>query len=121
MSSAIFENSPARDALPEAARRLLAVQQEYPLAMEITPELQPWAAACERGYQCVHFKNWVGAQAAYDEALGYRVTDAFVHQALGFSFLELGEVDNAVNAWLRAVELDQNCDFTRLTRIQRVM
>ena len=120
MSSAIFENSPARDALPEAAHRLLALQQEYPLAMEITPELQPWAAACERGYQCVHFKNWVGAQAAYDEALGYRVTDSFVHQALGFSFLELGEIENAVNAWLRAVELDPHCDFTRLTRIQRV-
>ena len=49
----------------------------------------PWAAACERGFQCMRFKNWVGAQAAYEEALTYRVGDAFVHQALGFSFLEL--------------------------------
>ena len=121
MSAAIFENSPARDTLPEAAHRLLALQQEHPLALAITPELQPWAAACERGYQCVHFKNWVGAQAAYEEALSYRVGDAFVHQALGFSFLELGEIDNAVHAWLRAMELDPQCDFTRLTRIQRAM
>ena len=90
-------------------------------ALEITPELQPWAAACERGFQCVRFKNWVGAQAAYEEALTYRVGDAFVHQALGFSFLELGEIDNAVRAWLRALELDSNCDFTHLVRIQRVM
>src|ERR1019366_6284812 len=121
LSAAIFENSPARESLPEAARRLLALQQEQPLALEITPELQPWASACERGYQCVHFKNWVGAQAAYEEALSYRVGDAFVHQALGFSFLELGEIDNAVHAWLRAMELDPQCDFTRLTRIQRAM
>jgi tetratricopeptide (TPR) repeat protein len=119
MSAAIFENSPARDTLPEAAQRLLALQHEYPLAMEITPELQQWATACERGYQCIHFKNWVGAQAAYEEALGYRAADAFVHQALGFSFLELGEIDNAVHAWLRTLELDPHCDFTRLARIQR--
>ena len=86
----MFENSPARDNLPDCARRLLALQQEWPLAMEITPELQPWAAACERGFQCVRFKNWVGAQAAYEEALTYRVGDAFVHQALGFCFVEVG-------------------------------
>ena len=120
-SVAIFENSPARDNLPDAARRLLDLQQEWPLPMEITPELQPWAAACERGFQCIRFKNWVGAQAAYEEALTYRVGDAFVHQALGFSFLELGEIDNAVQAWLRALELDSQCDFTRLVRIQRAI
>lgn len=121
LSAAIFENSPARETLPDAATRLLAIQHDSPLALEITPDLQPWAAACERGYQCFRFKNWVGTQAAYDEALNFRVTDAFVHQALGFAFLELGEIDNAVHAWLRAVELDPNCDFTRLVRIQRVM
>ena len=121
LSVAIFENSPARDNLPECARRLLDLQQEWPLPMEITPELQPWAAACERGFQCIRFKNWVGAQGAYEEALTYRVGDAFVHQALGFSFIELGEIDNAVRAWLRALELDPNCDFTHLVRIQRPM
>ncbi len=120
LSVAIFENSPARDNLPEAARRLRDLQRETPLAMEITPDLQPWAAACERGFQCILFKNWVGAQAAYEEALGFRVNDAFVHQALGFCFMELGEIDNAVRALLRAVELDAHRDFTHLTRVQRV-
>jgi tetratricopeptide (TPR) repeat protein len=120
-SAAIFENSPARETLPEAAHRLLALQREHPIALEMTPELQPWAAACERGFQCVRFKNWVGAQAAYEEALNYRVGDAFVHQALGFSFLELGEIDNAIHAWLRALELDPQSDFTRLVRVQRTM
>ena len=119
LSVAIFANSPARDNLQECARRLLDLQQEWPLSLEITPELQPWAAACERGFQCVRFKNWVGAEAAYDEALTYRVGDAFVHQTLGFIFLELGEHDNAVRAWLRALELDPNCDFTHLVRIHR--
>ena len=121
LSVVIFENSPARDNLPEAARRLLALQQEHPLALEITSEFQPWAAACERGFQCIHFKNWAGAQAAYEEALSYRVNDAFVHQALGFSFIEIGEIDNAVHAWLRALELDPECDFTHLTRLRRTM
>ena len=119
LSVAIFENSPARDNLQDASRLLLGLQKEWPLPMEITPELQPWAAACERGFQCMHFKNWVGPQAAYEEALTYRVADAFVHQALGFSFIELGEIDNAVQAWLRAMEMDSDCDFTRLVRIQR--
>src|SRR5271157_3414799 len=48
LSVAIFENSPARDNLQDCGRRLLALQQERPLPREITPELQPWAAACER-------------------------------------------------------------------------
>lgn len=121
LSAAVFENSPARDNLQECARRLLDLQQEWPLPLVITPELQPWAAACERGFQCIRFKNWVGAQGAYDEALTYRVGDAFVHQARGFSFIELGETDNAVHAWLRALEMDSQCDFTHLVRIQRVM
>jgi tetratricopeptide (TPR) repeat protein len=120
-SIAIFDNSPARDNLPEGARRLQELQQEWPLPLEITPELQPWAAACERGFQCFRFKNWVGAREAYEEALAYRVGDAFVHQALGFSFIGLGEIDNAVHAWLRALELDSQCDFTRLVHVQRVM
>jgi tetratricopeptide (TPR) repeat protein len=118
LSVAIFENSPGRDSLPDCARRLMGMQKETPLPLEVTPEIQPWAKACERGFQCIHFKNWVGAQAAYEEALTYRVGDAFVHQALGFCFVELGEIDNAVRAWLRALELDPQCDFTHLTRIQ---
>jgi tetratricopeptide (TPR) repeat protein len=121
LSVAIFDNSPARDNLRDGARRLLEIQQEWPIALEITPEMQPWAAACERGFQCVRFKNWVGAQAAYEEALTYRAGDAFVHHALGFSFIELGEIDNAVHAWLRAVELDSNYDFTHFGRLRRTI
>ncbi len=121
MSVALFENSPGRDNLQDCARRLRELQQEWPLALEITSELQPWAAACERGFQCLHFQNWAGAQAAYEEALNYRAGDAFVHQALGFSFIELGEIDNTVRAWLRALELDAELDFTHLARVQRRM
>ena len=121
LSVAVFPNSPARDNFLECARQLMARQKESPLGMEIAPELHAWAAACERGFQCVRFKNWVGAQAAYEEALNYRAGDAFVHQALGFCYVELGEIDNAVRAWLRALELDPNCDFTHIARIQRAM
>ncbi len=112
-SVAIFENSPARENLLECSRKLLAFKREWAIPVEVTPELERWAAACERGYQCVQFKNWVGARAAFDEALAYRVEDAFVHNALGFSFVELGEVDDAVRAWLRVLELDPSYDFAR--------
>jgi tetratricopeptide (TPR) repeat protein len=117
-SVAIFDGSPARDNLLECARKLEAFQTEWPVAVEVTPELENWAQACERGYQCVRFKNWVGAAVAYEEALGYRVPDAFVHHALGFSFVELGETSDAVRAWLRVLELDPGYDFARFGRLQ---
>ncbi len=117
-SVAIFDGSPARDNLRECARKLLALKTEWPVSPP-GAEFEPWAAACERGYQCIHFGNWVGARAAYDEALAYRVQDAFVHHALGFCFAELGETDDAVRAWLRVVELDPDYDFTRFGRVYR--
>lgn len=116
-STAIFDGSPARDNLLECARQLFALKSELTIPVEIIPELENWAHACERGYQCVQFNNWVGARAAYDEALTYRVQDAFVHHALGFSFLELGEMGDAVRAWLRVFELDPSYDFTRFGRV----
>jgi tetratricopeptide (TPR) repeat protein len=119
-SVAIFDGSPARDNLLECARQLLALLREWPIPMKITSELEPWAAACERGYHCVQFKNWLGAQAAYQEALSYRAPDAFVQSALAFCLVELGETDEAVRAWLRTLELDPNYDFTRLGHVQRI-
>ncbi len=111
-SVAIFQNSPARDNLPDCARMLLARKSECKLPLRITRETELWAAACERGWQCVRFANWVGARAAYEEALSYRTDDAFVHHALGFSLVELGDPDDAVRAWLRVLELDSAYDFT---------
>lgn len=119
-SIAIFPSSPARENLLECARKLLALKTEWTLPAEIPPELERWASACERGYQCVQFGNWVGVRAAYDEALSYRVQDAFVHHALGFSFVELGETDDAVRAWLRVLELDSKYEFTRFGRLKDV-
>ena len=117
-SVAIFENSPARDNLLECARKLLALRKDWIVPIEVTPQLESWAAACERGYHCVSFRNWRGAVEALQEALNYRVTDAFVHHALGFSFAELDELDNAVRAWLRVLELDPNYDFARFGRVE---
>ncbi len=118
-SVAIFANSPARDNLLDCSRQLLNLLREWPVPIKVPPELRPWAAACERGFQCLRFRNWLGAQAAYEEALTYRSADAFVHHGLGFSFVELGETDNALRAWLRVVELDSDYDFTHFGRIQR--
>lgn len=117
-SAAIFDGSPARDNLRECAQKLLALKSELAVAVKVTPELENWVRACERGYQCVEFNNWVGARVAYDEALGYRAQDAFVHHALGFSFVELAETDDAVRAWLRVFELEPAYDFTRFGRVR---
>lgn len=117
-STAIFDGSPARDNLLECARKLFGLKSELAIPVKITPDLKNWAHACERGYQCVLFNNWTGARLAYEDALGYRVHDAFVHHALGFSFLELGETGDAVRAWLRVFELDPSYDFTRFGRVE---
>ncbi len=117
-SAAIFSSSPARDNLLECARKLLALKTEWTIPADIPPELEKWAAACERGFQCMQFSNWLGARAAYDEALSSRVQDAFVHHALGFSFVELGELDDAVRAWMRVLELNAQYDFTHFGRLQ---
>jgi tetratricopeptide (TPR) repeat protein len=119
-STAIFPNSPARDNLLPCARKLFALRTEWTIPAELPAEFERWAAACERGFQCVQFANWVGVRAAYDEALSYRVQDAFVHHALGFSFVELGELDDAVRAWLRVLELNAEYDFTRFGRLVRL-
>ncbi|MGH9406729.1 MAG: tetratricopeptide repeat protein [Terriglobia bacterium] len=111
-SIAIFDGSPARDNLRECAGKLLNLKHERPIRPASAAELGPWIRACERGYICLGYKNWVGARAAYDEALCYRTGDAFVHHALGFCFVEESEVENAVRAWLRVVELDPDYDFT---------
>jgi tetratricopeptide (TPR) repeat protein len=117
-SVAIFDGSPARDNLLECARKLFDLKTEVTVAIEITAPLEKWASACARGYLCLWFKNWVGARAAYEEALGYRALDAFVHHALGHSFVELGDTGDCVRAWLRVLEIDPNYDFTQFGRVK---
>ena len=46
--------------------------------------------------------------------------DAFVHHALGFSFVELGETGDSVRAWLRTLEIDPTYDFARFGRVKIV-
>jgi lipoprotein NlpI len=43
--------------------------------------------------------------------------DAFVHHGLGFSFAELGQLDDALRAWLRVLELDPGYDFSRFGHV----
>jgi tetratricopeptide (TPR) repeat protein len=117
-SAAIFEESPARESLVDCAQKLLDLRQEAPAALA-TRAGEGWARACERGYQCIVARNWPGVRDAYQDALVYRARDAFVHHALGFSFLFLEESQEAVRAWLRTLELDPVYDFTRFGRVRR--
>lgn len=118
-SVAIFDGSPARDNLRECARRILAIRNKKVVPVSPNPEREPWIRACERGYYCVEQNNWRGAFAAYDEALRYRAGDDFVHHALGFCFVELDEVEDAVRAWLRVLELNAEYDFTGFGCVER--
>jgi tetratricopeptide (TPR) repeat protein len=116
-SAAIFEDSPARESLQDCAERLLALRQDQPAQVERTAENAAWARACERGYQCVLRSNWTGVRAAYGDALAFRGFDTFVHHALGFSFVLLGDSGEAVRAWLRVLELDPSYDFSCFGRV----
>jgi tetratricopeptide (TPR) repeat protein len=116
-SAAMFEDSPARESLSDCAEKLLAMRREGRARVEITSENAAWARACERGFQCTLRSNWLGARAAYEDALVYRAFDAFVHHALGFSFISLGDSGEAVRAWLRVLELDAMYDFSCFGRI----
>ncbi len=118
-SAAIFADSPAHQNLRECAQRLFELRSPMTIPVRVTPDLELWARACERGYLCIEAKNWLGARAAYEEALGYRYQDAFVHHALGFCLAETGDTSGAVSAWLRLLELDANYDFCRFGRLHR--
>ena len=118
-SVVIFPSSPAGEHLVECARKLLARSRTREVA--VPSELCPgyWRELCERGYQCVQFRNWAGARQAYEDSLDYFTDAAFVHHALGFAFLETGEVDQAVRAWLRVQELEPDYDFRQFGRVKR--
>jgi tetratricopeptide (TPR) repeat protein len=117
-SVAIFDGSPARDNLRECAQRVLAVKSLCAIPVLSGPEIEPWIRTCRRGCYCIRDNNWLGARAAYTEALDYRAHDDFVHHALGFCFIELGETGDAVRAWLRVLELNSEYDFTRFGCVQ---
>ena len=117
-SIVIYDGSPARDNLVECARKLEQLRSEWEPPIAITPELKPWAEACQAGFRYARLRQWAEAHEAYRQALGYSSTAAFVHHALGFVYAELGEVDSAAMAWLRTLEIDRDYDFTRFGQIR---
>lgn len=117
-SAAIFNGSPAADNLADCAEKLLSLRRERTVLVEAGAGLANWRRACERGYECSVAGNWPGVRAAYEEALAFRAGDAFVHHALGFSLVFLGETADAVRAWLRTLELDGSYDFSCFGRVK---
>lgn len=116
-SIVIFGDSPGRQNLKECAAKLLAMRSDWLIPFNPAPELESWAKACGTGFGCLNERNWAGGRDAYKEALQHRAQDAFVHHALGFCLIELGETDNAVQAWLRVLELNPAYDFTHFGRL----
>jgi tetratricopeptide (TPR) repeat protein len=111
-SATFFKDSPARQNLRECAHRLLALKRYW-----TPPDLgPPLAAACRRGLQRLEHGDWHAARDAYLEALELGEGRAFVHHALGFCHMELGEIDAALRDWHRALELDPAYDFRRFAR-----
>jgi tetratricopeptide (TPR) repeat protein len=118
-SAAIFPDSPAHQNLRECAQKIFDLRSPMTIPVRVTPELELWAAACERGYHSIEARNWLGARTAYEEALTYRYQDGFVHHALGFCLVEMGDSAAAVSTWLRLLEVDPNYDFTRFGKLHR--
>lgn len=116
-SAAIFEDSPALESLADCARKLSELRSEMPVDMPRSRG-DAWKQACERGYHCLLAGNWRGMRAAYEDALDYGGGEAFVHHALGFSLALLEEPAGAVRAWLRALEIDPEYDFTAFGRVR---
>jgi tetratricopeptide (TPR) repeat protein len=117
-SATFFKDSPARQNLRECARRLLALKRFWTPPCLGTREAAGWAAACRRGLECLGREDWRAARAAYLEALKHGEDQAFIHHALGFCRIELGEIDSAIRDWHRTLELDPGYDFRRFGRPQ---
>jgi tetratricopeptide (TPR) repeat protein len=117
-SVALFQDSPALETLRDCTLKLLAHRRDVGIEIAPSAELAAWGRACERGYHCALAGNWVGARAAYEDALGFRSHDAFVHHALGFSLVLLHEPLEAVRAWLRVLQLDPAYDFAGFGRVR---
>lgn len=111
-----FKDSPARQNLPECARRLLVAKCAWTPPGRGPSQHPGWAAACRRGVESLWRGEWRAARAAYAEALKFRPDHAFVYHALGFCRIELGDVDGAIGDWMRTLELDPGYDFRRFGR-----
>ncbi len=106
------EFSGARDNLPEAAAPLAGIAA----GMAADPGHYPRNSSRLRArVSRTRFKNW-WLEAAYEEALNFRISDAFVHQALGFA-----QYSGRSMSTPGCAPLEIHSDFTRLVHIQRVM
>lgn len=118
-SIAIFPQSPARDDLGFCVREILHNAREFDPNIAVTEALERWAQLCEQGYQAIKFTNFAHAAQSYQETLAYRDGDAFIYHALALSLYQVGQIDEAIRAWMKVLELDPEFDFATLGRVRR--
>jgi tetratricopeptide (TPR) repeat protein len=112
-SISIFQNSPARHNLGKIIDEIISTKKEDILNIDIIKEENRlWAKDCEKGFRFLKKGHWESAISYYNRALSYRDHDALVHHSLGIAFFKVGAIEDAVKAWLRALELDPDYDFT---------
>src|SRR3990172_12561450 len=85
----------------------------------IKDENKLWAKNCEKGFRFLKKGLWESAISYYGQALSYRDHDALVHHSLGMAFFKVGAVQDAVQAWLKVLELEPDYDFTTLTNLPK--
>ncbi len=119
-SISIFQNSPARHNLGQIIDEILDTKKEGFLNIDIIKEENRlWAKNCEKGFRFLKKGPWESAISYYSQALGYRDHDAFVHHSLGIAFFKVGAIEDAVKAWLRALEIDPDYDFTTIVNLPK--
>ncbi len=119
-SVAIFHNSPARHHLGQIVDEITKVKKETTLQIDTIPEKDKlWAKNCEMGFKYLKMGLWESAISYYNQALGFRNYDSFVHHSLGIAFFKVGAIEDAVKAWLKVLELDPDYDFTTLINLPK--
>lgn len=118
-SLALFPHSPARNELPHCAREILRVANDLALTLPAGEGLEEWAVHHDQGNMGLRLLNPQQALAAYEHALGYKDDDPHAWHGLALAHALSGDTEAAARAWLRALDLDPEFDFTTLARIQR--
>ncbi len=117
-SVAIFHNSPARHNLRQIVDEITNTKKERTIQIDTIPEKDKlWAKNCDTGFKYLKMGLWESAISYYNQALNFRIYDAFVHHSLGIAFFKVGATEDAVKAWLMVLELDPDYDFTTLVKL----
>lgn len=112
-SIAAFPSSPARDQLERSVDEVAARLAAQGWNPEVAPQPPYWAELCRKALAALKRKSWPEVEAACRESLLYRDDHPFVFSLLGIALYKLKRLEDAARAWLHALEIDPEYDFSK--------